>query len=144
MCWLHIPSARVSPVLVKVLLLAAALAVARCGDTVSPAPSNPYAGVWAGTLVDDTAGPGTFTMALAGDAVLTGSWSASVAGRGPGGTLTSDPAGTPTRSFAASCASPGQGSLLITTTVSGASMSGTYRSFLCDGLVTGSLDLARR
>lgn len=145
MCYPRIPEHRRQHRLSMALTLLIVLASWACSDT-APSPSvDPYVGVWTGALTDDTAGPGSFTMTLAGAAVLSGTWTASLTGLSQSGTLTADPSGGTSRSFAMSCgAAPAQGSLLLVTTVSGGTASGTYRSFLCEGLVAGSVNLTRR
>jgi len=125
--------------------LATTVLVAGCGSSPTPSAADVYPGSWSGTLRDDQAGSGTFEMTLRLDTVLAGTWSASVADQNPSGTLTADSLNGANRSFAVTCTvGANRGSLLLVASVSGQSMTGSYRSFQCPGMSTGTISLARR
>jgi hypothetical protein len=130
---------------IGIVAITGIVAISGCEQPAASSATDMYAGVWSGTIGDESAGNGTFSMTLRVDSVLAGTWFASVAGQNPSGTLTADSLTGATRSFALSCTSgAGQGSLLLVTTVSGQSMTGTYRSFQCPGVVAGTVSLTRR
>ena len=103
--------------LIATLAITGVVAISGCERPAAPSPTDIYAGVWSGTIGDESAGSGTFSMTLRVDSVLAGTWFASVAGQNPSGTLTADSLSGATRSFAVTCTTgAGRGSLLLVTT----------------------------
>ena len=144
MSWQNVSSSRRRRHLLGALLATTVL-VAGCGSSPTPSPADVYLGTWSGTLRDELAGNGTFEMTLRLDTVLIGTWFASLAGQNPSGTLTADSLSGANRSFAVTCTvGASRGSLLLATSMAGQSITGTYRSFLCPGMSTGTISLARR
>lgn len=116
------------------------VAMAGCGDAAPPAPSNPYVGSWAGTLVDGTAGSGTWQMTLSESGTLTGTLRLELAGRvasGPANELPPPP-GASGRFLTLACGAS-SGSLVVNITVGGRTANGTYQSFGCAGFSSGNL-----
>jgi hypothetical protein len=127
------------------MALIGAMAMGACDEPTAPTSSDPFAGSWAGAIEDRSTGAGTLRMALSGDLYLSGSWSATIAGRSAAGTVSvTVPAGAG-RGLTLTCASgPARGIVTVVASVSGSLLQGEYFSLECPGLVTGSLKLQRQ
>jgi len=120
--------------------------VAACGGGTS-APSDPYVGTWTGTLADSTSGEGVLRLTLSDAPDLAGSWEVVPPGPVGAGAVSRlpDVPGDPQRHFGLRCG-PGLtgGSILLSTTLSGNTMVGTYVGAGCEPLTRGRAQLARR
>jgi hypothetical protein len=132
---------RQSPGLLAVAACVIALATAAgCGDSTPTAPSDPYKGIWSGTINDATAGAGTLRISLVEGLPLSGTWGATLPAASPIGLVTSEAVTTDKRSLALACGTAG--SIGLSAIVSGRTMTGTYLAFGC-GLSSGSISLVR-
>lgn len=116
------------------------LGTVACRDSAPLSPSSPYAGSWAGTLVDGSAGNGTWQMTLSEVSVLTGRGAMTLDGQVASGLATElpPPPGTSGRFLNLSCG-PGRGDLLVNVTVTMSAITGTYQSLGCAGFSSGTL-----
>lgn len=122
----------------------ASLVIAGCGKSSPTTPS--YSETWSGALDDRALGGGTLRVTWVGTAQQQGTWSASIAGFTPSGSVTQllVPSGGDTRRLLTfSCGpAPDGGSLVFTGTATGNTIQGTYFTAGCGTLSTGSLQLA--
>lgn len=119
---------------------------AACGGGPA-APSDPYAGVWTGTLQDDQMGSARLTITLSDTVNLAGSWTADVLGTALSGSVSLVPAfaGDPARRFALTCGTaPAGGSILFTPSLEGSTLQGPYLGLGCGSLTRGTARLSRR
>ena len=116
--------------------------------TQASSPSDPFAGVWLGTIADEGSGSGTLRFALTaqpGGGVV-GTWAATFSNResNNGGTVSATVALTPIQ-FALECTQSGErGVAIITMTANGKQMSGTYGGVTCNGLRRGTVELSQQ
>ena len=123
----------------------AAMAMATCDEPTAPTSSDPFAGSWAGAIEDRSTGAGTLRMALSGDPYLSGSWSATIAGRSAAGPASVTPPAGVGRALTLTCASgPPRGVVTVVASVSGLILQGQYFALECPGLMTGSLKLQKQ
>jgi hypothetical protein len=122
--------------------LVALVTVAGCGSDKGPTePSDPYQGLWSGTMNDRDGGAGPLRISLSSGTPLSGIWSAVLPVASPSGTVSAEPMSTTARrSLALSCGV--LGSVGIDATVNGKTMTGTYLAVGC-GLSSGSISLTR-
>lgn len=128
-----------------VFLLMTIVVGAACGG--APAPSDPYAGVWTGALVDDEVGTGRLTITLSDTPNLAGSWTAEVTGTTIRGSVSLAPvfAGDPAKRFALTCGvAPIGGSILFVPSLEGSTLQGRYLGLACGNLTRGTARLSRR
>ena len=128
-----------------VMTLIGAMAMGACDEPTAPTSSDPFAGSWAGAIEDRSTGAGTLRMALSGDPYLSGSWSATIAGRSAAGTASVAPPAGAGRGLTLTCAlGPARGVVTVVASVSGSMLQGEYFALECAGLVTGSLKLQKQ
>lgn len=149
------PAARTEPLrwrpggglmFVLIVLGATCGIVGGCGGT-DAAPSDPFAGSWSGVVDDTTSGRGTLQITLSNDARRSGSWALSIGGAAAAGNLAPVPSagGGPERQFTMTCgAPPAGGAALLTASVDGGALQGTYFAVGCPNLSRGSTRLAKR
>ena len=129
------------------LCLTSALVVSgACGS--APSSTDPHVGSWQGSIADRDLGTGTLRLDLRSGSRLEGTWTAQVGGASLSGTATSDLSNGSQRTFAVGCGSPGStvgssGSMVWATAVGGGSLTGSYISARCGGLVGGTFELRR-
>lgn len=130
---------------VAVVLITIAMGAA-CGGPPA-APSDPYAGVWTGTIQDDRAGTGRLTITLSDTINLAGSWAAELTGIALSGSASLAPgfAVDPARRFVMTCgAVPSGGSILFMPSLEGSTLEGRYLGLGCGNLTQGTARLTRR
>lgn len=130
----------------KELLLVASLMVCQTACRTQSAPSDPYVGSWSGRATDDVAGTGTVHVTISDQITAPGSWRWQ-GGPGTTGTLLGAPAvpGDARRHFTLRCdAAGGGGAGLMSVSIAGSVMSGTYFLAGCSGISRGTLQLTRR
>ncbi len=124
----------------------ASLVTVGCGKASPTAPS--YVETWSGALDDRALGAGTVRVTWVDTAQQQGTWSASVAGFTPSGSVTQlfVPSGSDTRRLLTfSCGpAPDGGSLIFTGTATGSTIQGTYLAAQCSTLSGGSLQLVKQ
>ena len=122
------------------------LLLAACHSSNPASPSDPFVGVWSGTLNDEVSGLGALTFVLnAGPAgSLTGTWAATFPdpANNNGGTLSATVPLGPPLVFGLDCA--GSGAALFTMTANGNHMAGTYESVTCQRLRRGTAELIKQ
>lgn len=125
------------------LVVALAVSVACRGDAA--APSDRFAGSWTGVLHDEGAGSGSLQMTLSSNASESGAWSLTLGNSSVAGTVLAVPVlgRGPGRQFTMTCgAPPVGGALLLTASVDGGALQGTYFGVGCANLSRGLLRLA--
>jgi len=127
-------------------LIALCLLAAQCGDNSPTTPSEFLSGVWTGTFQDSASGPATarLTITQVGGS-LTGTWSVdatSFAGAAPLGSIFGTVSGSNVSIFLRS-SDPPTCLFDITATATGNTMAGTYTTFNCTVVLTGSISLTR-
>lgn len=137
---------RTTQALVGVVAVAVACGRSSSGPPGPPAPSDPLAGAWTGTLTDAALGSGVMQVQLAGAPPLNGTWSVSLgadSASGAVGELPLPPGGGG-RYWALSCGTlPSQGTLILQSPTVG-DVSGTYQSIGCGRLTSGTVRVAKR
>ena len=129
------------------LLMLSLVVVLDLGCDASPTrPTVAAAGSWAGALTDSTTGSGTLQLQIENpsDTQLVATWSATVAGQTVQGTAFGSAMPTP-NFLNVTCTGGGVG--LLTFTVAGTRITGTYSFFgpvRCLPLDQGSVDVTRR
>ena len=128
------------------LLVVLSLVAVNCGGDSPTAPSAPtVTGTWTGTLTS-TSIPGlvatvSFTLAQSGSSV-SGTWSSTGTFGPSGGTISGTISGSAV-SVTASQSDPTLCPLSVTAVVSGSQMTGTYATFNCTEVITGSLSVTK-
>lgn len=124
-------------------LLALALNTA-CGSPTSP--SDPYAGTWSGGMDDRALGSLNLQMTLSDTPNLAGSWRVAVSGASLSGSASLLPLeqGSP-RQLGLTCGPPPSGgAILLSPTLTGGTLEGTYTAFGCGSLTRGTVRLTRQ
>ena len=130
-------------------LLAIASLAAGCGSSRSPtAISDPYAGNWSGTIVDDITGVGALKFGLIaqpGGGVV-GTWATTFpdAANNEGGNVAATVALMPVQFTLACTQTAPRGAAVVAMTLGGNRMSGTYSAVGCNGIRRGSMELTRQ
>src|SRR5262249_38875025 len=129
--------------------LTVAIVTGGCGSSPSPtAISDPYAGNWSGTIVDDISGVGALKFGLIaqpGGGVV-GTWATTFpdVSNNEGGNVSATVALVPVQ-FTLTCAqTPSRGAAIVAMTLSGNRMSGTYSAVACNGIRRGGMELTKQ
>ena len=124
--------------------------LAGCTNSNEPSTSSdPYVGSWSGSFDDRAVGRGTAQVSWQNTAQLDGTWSATFTGFSPGGSVSLVPSGAPSadlrRQFIFACGPPPTGgTLVLSVSLSGSAVQGTYLAVACGDLTNGVVSLTRR
>jgi hypothetical protein len=119
-----------------------------CESRSPTAISDPYAGTWSGTIIDDVSGAGALKFALTaqpGGGVI-GTWTATFpdAANNEGGSVSATVALMPVQFMLACLQAAARGGVVAAMTVNGNRMTGTYGAVSCNGLRRGRMEVARQ
>ncbi|PWT82355.1 MAG: hypothetical protein C5B57_08805 [Blastocatellia bacterium] len=131
------------------VVLFAAIINTSCGSSRSPtASSDPYAGNWSGSILDEVTGAGTVKFGLVaqpGSGVV-GTWAATFPDPSinEGGTVAATVALVPVQ-FTLGCTQTAvRGAAIVAMTINGNRMNGTYGAVGCTALRRGSLEVTKQ
>ena len=122
---------------------------AGCHSSSPTALSDPYAGVWSGPITDDMSGGGTLRFVLSAQpaGAVIGTWTATFSNpaNNNGGSVSTTVALGPPLQFGLECTQAGgAGAAIVTMTLAGNRLTGTYAGITCSGLTRGTAELTKQ